>query len=142
MVANRKVTGTAMSMPAGLGVGLLVSGAITLIGSMVVAWLVIRETIPETSVGYGTIGILLLSSILGAWAAVKRIKRQRLIVCLLAGLCYYLLLVACTATFFGGQYSGMGVTALVILGGSGAVGLMGLKGEGTIKRKHIKYGSR
>lgn len=142
MVVNRKTTGTALSMPAGLGMGTLISAGITLLGAMVVAWLVSRETIPESSVGYGTIVILLLSSILGSWAAVKKVKRQRLVVSLLTGLCYFLLLLACTALFFGGQYSGIGVTAIVILASSAAVGLMGLKGEGGHKMKRKKYASR
>lgn len=142
MVINRKVTGTSKSMPVGLGTGLLISAVVTIIGAMIVAWLVSHETLRESSIGYGTIGILLLSSTLGAWVAVKRIKRQRMVVSLLAGLCYFLLLVAITALFFGGQYSGMGVTAIVITAGSAAVGLMGLKEEGRNKKRFKRGHSR
>ena len=38
-----------------------------------------------------------------------------------------LLLIGCTALLFDGVYRGVGVTALAILGGSGASALVGLK---------------
>lgn len=142
MVVNQKVTGTAASMPVGLTVGVLISVGMTLGGSMIAAWLVSAEKIPESGIGYAALVILLLSSALGALAAVKRIKRQRMVVCMLSGLCYYLVLLACTALFFGGQYSGMGVTALVVLAGAGTIGLLGLKGEGNNKKRRRKYASR
>lgn len=142
MVANRKVTGTAMAMPAGIALGAVICMLVTLFGSMVVAWLVSNETIPETGIGYGSMVILLVSSAVGAWVAVKGIKHRRLAVSAMTGAAYYACLLACTALFFGGQYGGMGVTALVILAGCLSAGLMGLKGERGGVRMRRKARSR
>lgn len=142
MVVNKKVTGKAVPMAAGLGIGLAVSMALTMIGGAVTANLILTEKIGEGAIGYGAILILLLSSAMGAWLAAVLIKSRWMVVCLGAGGSYYLTLLGITALFFGGQYQGMGVTALVILGGCGAVGLLGLRaGNGTRKRTK-KYHSR
>lgn len=136
MVVNRKVTGTAMAMPAGVALGTGLSMMVTVLGSMVVAGLVNSEAIPENAIGYGSMVILLAASALGAWLTVKRVKHRRMLVCALTGAAYYLCLLACTALFFGGQYSGMGVTAIVVLAGCLSVGLLGLnKGNGASARR-------
>lgn len=142
MVANQKVTGRAINMPAGIGMGLALCAMITMLGSALIAWLVTRQIIPHSAIGYGSMGILLAASLLGSWLAVNRVKRQRLLVSMLVGLAYYLVLLSVTALFFGGQYSGMGVTALLIMAGSGTVALLGLRGEGNVKRRRRKYASR
>lgn len=133
MVANRKVTGTAAAMPVGLGAGLGISLGITLVGSAVLSWLVDRELVAQSGIGYGVLVILLLASLLGTAAAYGKIKHRRLVVCALSGGLYFGALVCMTALFFGGQYRGLGVTALVILAGSLSVALLGLRGE---KKRH------
>lgn len=139
MVANRKVTGTASTMPVGLAIGLAVSLLVTVLGAALSAYFVLTEKIPEEGVGYCAGGILLLSSMLGAFVAEKRTKRKRLIVCVLLGGLYYAALTAATALFFGGQYQGMGVTALLVLAGSGCVGLLAAKKESGGKGVRKKY---
>lgn len=135
MVVNQKVTGKASSMPGGLAIGWGCSMAVTLLGSVIVAALLDRRIMEMDSIGYGTMLILLLSSMLGATLAVKRIKKQRMMVSMLAGAAYYLTLLAVTALFFGGQYEGMAVTGLVILGGSLAAALSGLRQKRGAARK-------
>lgn len=140
MVVNQKVTGRASSIPVGLAVGLGVSLTVTMIMSMLVAYLQSTEMISDSGVGYGAMLTLLLSSAAGAGAAWRKVKHQRLVICAASGLCYFLSLIAITAMFFGGQYSAVGVTALLILGGAGAVALLGLKGEKnstSVRRKKI-----
>lgn len=129
MVANQKVTGAAASIPKGIGIGLLISILITVAGSAMTALLITREALPENGIGYCAIVILILSASIGALVAYKSIKHRRMVVCMVHGLCYYLILLSITALFFGGQYQGMGVTALAVLAGCSAVGLLGLKGE-------------
>lgn len=127
MVVNQKVTGTAKSMPGGLAAGWAASALVTLLGAIVVAYLLDSEIMQMSAIGYGAMFILLAASVLGALLAYRCIRRQRLVVCLVSGGIYFLSLLALTALFFGGQYEGIGVTGLVILGGSLAVGLLGLK---------------
>lgn len=139
MVANRKVKGTALSMPIGLALGLAVSMVVTLAGSGLIAYLVLGETLGENAIGYGAMVTVLLSAALGAWTAVGRIKRRRLLSCLASGGCYFGALLSMTALFFGGQYQGMGVTALLVLGGAGSVALLSLKSEGQSRGRKKKY---
>lgn len=142
MVANKKVTGRAKSLPVGIGIGLLGSIGITLCLAAVLAALIARETVAMEAAGYGAMGILLVSAGAGAWISAGLVKRQRLMVCLILGAAYYICLLSATALFFGGQYQGMGVTALVILAGVGAVILLGLKGEGSGSKRRRKQGFR
>lgn len=129
-------------MPAGLALGGLVSLAVTIAGSILAANLVLKEMISADSIGYCSMVILLLSSMLGSAAAVKRIKHRRLYVCGLSAIIYYTTLLGVTALFFGGQYQGMGVTALVVLAGSGTVALLGAKQEKSHTRRRSKMKHR
>ena len=142
MVVNRKVTGTAKSMPGGLALGWGISLAVTLLGAMLFAALISREMIRAEAIGYCSMGILLVASMLGAAVAIGAVKRRRAYVCGLSGLIYYGTLLGMTALFFGGQYQGMGVTALLVAAGCGAVLLMGLRGEkrsNTRRRKNVHH---
>lgn len=124
MMVNQKVTGTAVSMPLGIGIGCGISMILTLLGAGVVAKMISEEILEETAIGYGAMAIILLSSILGSVIAVNKVKKRKLQVSLLVGGGYFLLLLVMTALFFGGQYQGMGVTALLVFAGSGTVILL------------------
>lgn len=140
MVMNRKVTGTASTIPGGLAIAGGISMGITLILAIAAAKLVDSQTIAESSIGYLSLSILMIASFCGSLAAWKRIKRKRLAVCLGAGAVYYGLLLLLTAVFFGGQYQGMGVTALVVAAGCGCVILTGAgQGSGRKKRRANRY---
>ena len=138
MAANQKVSGTASSMPVGIIFGVLTAFLIALIGSAVTAWLILGEKIGESSVGYCSALITLLASAAGAEISWMRTKRLRLQVCLITGAGFYLLLLALTAVFFGGVYLGMGMTAISVLCGSGAVALLGVRGAKRTKFKGVK----
>ena len=124
MTVNRKVTGTAVGMPAGIIVGWVISMAATIAGSALAAWLISNETMQESSIGYMAMVIILLSTVLGTGMAVHKVKRKILQVSALAGSAYFLSLLGMTAVFFGGIYQGMGVTALLVASGTCAVVLM------------------
>lgn len=138
MVTNRKMKGTAKSVQLALCWGLIISMVLTLILSAGITYLVLSETMAESAVGYGVMLTVLVSSFLGAIVAAAAVKSRRLFVCLMSGVGYFLLLLSVTALFFGGQYEGMGVTALLVFGGAGAAALMGGKGDGQ-KRKKRRY---
>lgn len=141
MVVNRKLTGRAASVPAGLAAGAIVSVVITLLLAVVIGRLVDTEKIQWDNVGYGIMILLITASFFGSAIASARIKRQRMIICLLSGAIYFALLLSITALFFGGQYEAVGVTAALILAGSGTAGLLGLgrKGEGIRKKRRSAY---
>ncbi len=118
MVVNKKVTGTASSIPAGVAFGCGISVMISVAGAMVFAKLIDIQVLPENAIGYSSMVILLISAFAGAWTANAKIKRRKMLSCLTCGAVYYCVLLAMTALLFGGQYQGMGVTALLIGAGS------------------------
>lgn len=127
MVVNKKVTGKASSMPAGLAMGGLVSLLMTLLMAACLAKLVDTEVLKEENIGYGVMVLLMASSVLGALTAYGKIKRQRLLVCMLSGAVYMGILLSITALFFGGQYEAVGVTTLLVFGSSMVIALLGLR---------------
>ncbi|MGM9548845.1 MAG: TIGR04086 family membrane protein [Faecousia sp.] len=131
-----------MSLPAGLAVGALFSLGATLILAAVLAKLVESETIPVEKIGYGIMVLTVLSAFTGAMVSFRGIKRQRLLVCGVSGAIYFAILMSITALFFGGQYSAVGITALLVLGGSAAAALLGLRQSGGRKRTKIKVPHR
>jgi len=133
--------GTAKPIPVGLALGLCVSAVITLCGSAITAYLVSAEKMDTEWIGYAALGILILASAAGAGAARKSVKVKALPVCAMMAGAYYLSLAAATALFFGGEYQGMGVTAICVLVGSGIAFLLtGIKkGTGKSRRKIGTY---
>ena len=118
MTVNRKPTGMTSSVPGGLACGIGISAVITVLGCLITAKLIDGEIIPWNGCGYAVMVILMLSSWTGATVSRRKIRRRILSVSLASGAGYFLMLMAATALFFGGQYSGVGETALVIFCGS------------------------
>ena len=133
--------GTAKPVPVGLALGLCVSIVITLCGSAVTAWLVSAEKMEAEQIGYAAAAILILSAAAGTATARKAVKIKALPVCAMMAAGYYLILLAVTALFFGGEYQGMGITAICILFGSSAAFLLTRikKGTGKSHRKISAY---
>ena len=138
MVMNRKPTGRASSMPAGIGWGIVTELSVTVALAALLAKLVETERMQESAIGYGVMVILVLASFVGAWVSAAKIKRQRLVVCLLSAVIYFALLLSMTALFFGGQYSGVGVTGILVLCGGMLAILAGLRGQKGAKRLKVK----
>lgn len=137
MTTQHKPTGRASSIPSGLAMGAVISVLATFLICMIGAWLISSEILPQQKIGYCSVTALLASAILGALTSWRKIKRKRLMVCMLSGGVYFLLLVMTTVVFFGGDFRGMGVTFAVILMGSMAALL--LTGEGRMGRTGRRY---
>lgn len=142
MVRNHKVTGTSSSIPVGITLGVLTALSVSLAGAAVTAYLMNGQMIDQNRIGIAVLIILVVAAAGGALLAMWRIKRLRMQMCLLTGLCYYLALLGMTALFFGGQYQGMGVAALAVLLGSGMVAFLGMKEKKVGKTKHKKAAYR
>lgn len=136
---QRKTKGTATAIPTGLAFGGLISLIVTVAGAAATAHLLMNQRIGENGIGYASMIILFVASLLGAWGAFGCIKKQRLQICVMAAAVYYLLLLAITALFFGGQYQGMGVTAVVIVIGALTVALFPTGGSTKLKFKKSTY---
>lgn len=118
--------GKTVSLPVGILSGGITGLAISVAGAMLAGKLLDKEWIPLGAVGPAAMGIVLLSGFFGAQMAWNRVRRQRAAVCFGAGGSLYLMLLAMTALFFGGRYSGMGTVGLMALAGSGCVVLQGM----------------
>lgn len=124
---NQKITGRADSIPVGLAVGTACSILFTIASVTVLAKLLDNGKLQWENIGYGIMIQTMIVSFIGAKVSYARIKRQRLMICLLSGVIYYGILMATAAIFFGGQYDGMGVTALLVLAGCASASLLGLR---------------
>lgn len=99
-----------------LGAAVSICAGVILCG--ILALLISNESISETSIGYGTLVVLLLSSAAGALIAIKTGGSRTMILALISALIYFLFLLLLTAIFFGGRYDGVGATAAVIACGA------------------------
>lgn len=129
MTRNHKVTGRAFSMPAGLAICTCISLGLMLVLSVLLARLISTEKLEWDKAGYGIILILLITATIGTKLSCLMIKRRKLMTCAFAGALYWISLLLITALFFDGQYSGVGISALIILCGSAMVYLQELRGE-------------
>jgi putative membrane protein (TIGR04086 family) len=135
MIHPKKPTGRTSSMPVALVLGGICSLLVVILGSAILAKLIDSNTIPETGIGYGILIMIIMAAFLGAKLAYQKVKRQRLMVCMSSGVILFLLLLSITALFFGGQYNAVGVTALLILCGSGLAVLPGRGSKRVGRRK-------
>ena len=142
MVMNQKPSGRASSMAGGLLTGLAVSTVITVLFTALAATMVDKQWIGEKDIGYCAMVILLAAPFWGAKTAERRIQRQKLLVCVISGSLYFLLLMAVTALFFGGQYEAVGVTLLLITAGSALTLLLGSGQNRGVKHKKRKRHNR
>ena len=114
---SKKEYRNTMSIPAAVGVGTVISTIVMLIGAIVIALLISNELISDQSMDYGVLALTMLSAILGCSVSNVVAKRRLLIVSVCTAVTFLLVLISITAIFYGGQYSAIPVTALVILGG-------------------------
>ena len=148
MTYNHKVTGRALSMPTSFAIGVCISLGLTLILSAVLAKLISIEKVEWERVGYWIMAILLTASVVGTKATCAMIKRRKAMSCLIVGALYWLGLLIIAALFYGGQYTGIGVSGMMILCGCAVVCLLELRavrGSGTTRfnekgrKKHYNY---
>lgn len=130
------------SIPKGIGIGLIVGILVTLGGAFLLAWLMDAQRVQENGAGYGVMIITFIAAVMGSITAIRLTGQHKLPVSLVTGICYYAVLLACTAMFFGGQYRGVGETALIILAGSLSVALIGARGKAKGRTGHRKNRNR
>ena len=129
MTHNHKAMGRALSMPASFAIGVCISLGLTLMLSAILAKLISTEKVEWERVGYWIMAILLTASAIGTKATCLMAKRRKAICCLFAGALYWLGLLIIAALFYGGQYTGIGVSGIIILCGCTAVCLLELKND-------------
>ena len=131
----KKKSGRRVSLPFGIGIGIVVSLVISVIGAAISAWMLAGEIVGLSSIPYAGVVTTAAASMIGALTAAWLVKEKRLILCMATGVGYYLGLLAFTAMFFGGQYQNMGIHGLAVVIGVGFAILTGIKGRKGTKRK-------
>ncbi len=134
----KKHKGKTANIPMALLWGGITGMGITLAGTAVLTFLIAGEKLGLQASQSAQVVVLLLASIIGAWIAVKMAGQKPLVVGALSGGIYYLCMLCTTALFFDGQYQGMGVTALVVLGGSMAAALISLRSWAGKRKKRYR----
>ena len=138
MPALKTHTGKAYSVSGGMAMSSLVNMVVTILWSLVITYLMNRETITWQQAGYWIMGGIFCSSFLGAKTAFAFIKRQRLLISLMSGILYWGILLCITALFFGGNCDAVLETAGIIGAGSVTSGLLMMP---VPPKKHRKKGS-
>ena len=127
MKKQESSAGSKMIAAAAIGAGGSVLASLVLCA--LAAKLLSLEITSDSSVDMMVVGIVILTSAIGALTACRVCTNRRLPVCIVTGVVYYLVLIVCNIMLFDGAFRALGGTAIAVLGGCGAVALMGLKGE-------------
>lgn len=128
-------------IPAAIGMGVLLSLAVTVAVSIITAVLIAGERITENQGIYGAAAALLLAGFCGAMLAAGMAGQKRMLVCLTSGAAYFLLLLCVTAAAFEGMYENIWRTILLVIGSSAAAGFVGMRRNNSSfkgKRRRVK----
>lgn len=142
MVTNHKPTGRSVSMPAGLTQGAIMAMVLTIAGCAIIAKAVETEILAENRMGYAIMIMLILTSWVSALYSHKKIKTRRVVVCMISGGIYMMVLMGITALFFGGQYTAVGETALLVFCGSMLASLQTSKEKRRGGKSRVKIRNR
>ena len=134
----KKMTGRAPSLWKSVGAGVTLGAAWTLLCAMVMAELVNMEIMSMEHIGYGSMAAVLSAVFAGASLAGKRAGHMVLQAAVISGAAYFLCLLLVNVLFFGGCFSGFGVTLILVCLATGASVLTVGKGSGKAKRKRYK----
>jgi len=134
MVIKNNSLGKAVSVPKGLGISLIVNAVITILLSIFISVMISQERITWEASGYWIMIMLLLSSFLGAKAAIISIKTQTLLTAFMSGILYWGALLCSTGLFFGGNYSSVFETAILIAAGSLTAAMINIPTRGSKTR--------
>lgn len=136
---NKKRYGSTRNPAASIGVGVGLSVLVMLIGALVVTALLLNEIIGCERLDISVLIVTVLATAVGSACSSLRNGRTIFLVALGSSLGFFTILLSVTALFFGGQYRGLLVTLLVVLGVATAVALVILKYMNRPKRYHKKH---
>ena len=141
-MAKKSFGERSVSLPAGIGIGAGVAMVISILGAVLLTFLLAGEQLAVESMNIGVLVILFVSSFLGTWVAAFCCKHHRLVVCLITAAVYLLTWMGMNAMFLGGEFSGVGSGLLVVVIAGIAAAFIGKGGAKSTKglRKFIANG--
>lgn len=133
----RKITGRAPSLGRSAAAGVLLGAAWTVVCAMVIAKLIDSEVLPMDKVGYASMVSILTAVFIGASLAGRKAGHMIVQAAVISGIGYFVCLLLVNALFFGGSYTGLGVTLLLVALATGAAVLTaGKRGAGARHRQY------
>lgn len=134
-MTSKRIAGKTGSLPSsfliGTGAGILV----LLIGISAGAWAVLKEWINEDTLGILALVITVLSAGIASFVSAGIAGKRKLQISLIAGVILFLILLACNAMFFEGQYTGVVRSVIAILAACTTAALLGMREERTGKKR-------
>ena len=134
----KKISGRAPSLGKSVAAGVLLGTAWTLLCAVVLAKLIDSGVMPMEKVGYGSMAAVLSAVFAGASLAGRKAGHMVIQAAAISGAAYFLCLLLVNALFFGGSYSGMAVTFVLIALATLLAILAAGKGSGRHGRKRYK----
>ena len=131
-----KSNGRTTSVPMGIAMGLSGSIILLLIFSAIIGWIISKGILDYQKIGYAVMVMLLATSAAGSAISYGKIKRRKLMICILSGASYFVFLLLLTALFFGAQYTAVGETGLLVLCGSMLFALIAVPPKTNRRRKY------
>lgn len=111
---------------ASVTMGVAAGWVVTLITAVIIASMIHAQMIEEETQGLAVWFVLLLGCIVSALTATGKKQEMRLVICLSAGVIYYLSLICVASIIFDGATRGVVPTFFVVVAGSLSVYLMGI----------------
>ena len=134
----KKISGRAPSLGKSVAAGVLLGAVWTMLCAVVLAKLIDSGVMPMEKVGYGSMAAVLSAVFAGASLAGRKAGHMVIQAAAISGAAYFLCLILVNAFFFGGSYSGMAVTFVLIALATGLAILAEGKGSGRHRPKRYK----
>ena len=134
----KKITGRAPSLGKSVAAGVLLGAAWTVLCAVILAKLIDSGILPMEKVGYGSMAAVLSAVFACASLAGRKAGHMVIQAAAISGAAYFLCLIFVNAFFFGGSYSGLAVTFVLIALATTAAILAAGKGSGRRGRKRYK----
>lgn len=134
----KQQTGRSPSVGKAILSGTSTGAATAFLGAAVLAKLLDSEVMKMENAGYGILMIHLIAVFLGVKATLRRAGKWESWAAAATGASYFLLLLAVNALFFQGEFTGMGVTLVLIAAATAAAVLTEGKQKGKRGRRHYK----
>lgn len=134
----KKLSGRAPSVAKSVAAGVALGAVWTLVCAAIIAKLVDSEILAMENVGYGSMVAVLSAVFMSASLAGKRAGHMVVQAAAISGAAYFACLLLVNALFFGGSYTGLGVTALLVALATGVAVLAAGKRGGKTRRTRYK----
>ena len=134
----KQQTGRSPSVGKAILSGTSTGAAAAFLGAAVLAKLLDMEVMKMENTGYGILVIHLMAVFLGVRTTLSRAGKQESWAAAATGASYFLLLLAVNAMFFQGEFTGMGVTLVLIAAATAAAVLTEGKHSGKRGRRRYK----